>query len=214
MRSSPRSPDVPSGDDPVTLWIDQLRQGDDLAARSLWEHFFLRLYELAKHKLKLRTRPAYDEEDAAQSAFHSVCAGIIAGRFPELQHRDSLWRLILVITAQKISNRHRYDQRQCRDVRRNLSDSVFADSPGDFMAGGIPVASREPTPEFAVEFVEVCEKLFRALDDATLKEIATLKMKGYTDAEVADRLKCSRRTVQRRITISRRHWEHLETSCG
>jgi DNA-directed RNA polymerase specialized sigma24 family protein len=203
-----------SGDDPVTLWIDQLRHGDDLAARNLWEHFFRRLYELAKHKLKLKTRPAYDEEDAAQSAFHSVCAGIIAGRFPDLQDRDSLWRLMLVITAQKVSNRHRYDQRQRRDVRRNLSDSVFANSQDDFVAGGIHVASREPTPEFAVEFVEVCERLFHGLEDANLKEIATLKMEGYTDIEVADRLKCSRRTVQRRITIIRRHWEHLEMSCG
>ncbi len=74
--------------------------------------------------------------------------------------------------------------------------------------------SREPTPEFAVEFVDVCERLFQSLEDGKLKEIATLKMEGYTDIEVADRLKCSRRTIQRRITIIRRHWEHLETSCG
>ncbi len=182
--------------------------------RSLWEHFFHRLYDLAKHKLRLRTRRAYDEEDAAQSAFHSVCAGIVAGRFPELHDRDSLWRLMLVITAQKVSNRHRYDQQQRRDVRRTLSDSVFTHSPEEFIAGDIHVASREPTPEFAVEFVDVCERLFDGLADATLKEIATLKMEGYTDIEVADRLKCSRRTVQRRITIIRRHWEHLEMASG
>ena len=63
-----------SGDDPVSLWIDQLRHGDDLAARNLWEHFFRRLYELAKHKLKLKTRPAYDEEDAAQSRLFTASA--------------------------------------------------------------------------------------------------------------------------------------------
>jgi DNA-directed RNA polymerase specialized sigma24 family protein len=62
--------------------------------------------------------------------------------------------------------------------------------------------------------VEICERLFQGLEDATLKEIATLKMEGYTDIEVAHRLKCSRRTVQRRITIIRRHWEHLEMPCG
>jgi DNA-directed RNA polymerase specialized sigma24 family protein len=210
----PAEPGVVSVDDPVTLWIDQLRQGDDSAARSLWEHFFHRLYELAKHKLRLRTRPAYDEEDAAQSAFHSVCAGIIAGRFPKLHDRDSLWRPMLVITAQKVSNRHWYDQQQRRDVRRNLSSSVFSNSENDFVAGGIDLVSGEPTPEFAVEFMDVCERLFQGLEDATLKEIATLKMEGYTDIEVADRLKCSRRTVQRRITIIRRHWEDLELSCG
>jgi DNA-directed RNA polymerase specialized sigma24 family protein len=203
-----------SGDDPVTLWIDQLRQGDDLAVRSLWEHFFRRLHELAKHKLRLKTRTAYDEEDAAQSAFHSVCAGIIAGRFPELHDRDSLWRLMLAITAQKVSNRHRYDQQQRRDVRRNLSGSVLTNASEDFGAGDIHISSREPTPEFAVEFVDVCERLLQGLEDATLKEIATLKLEGYIDIEVADRLKCSRRTIQRRITIIRRRWEHLEMARG
>ena len=199
-------------DDPITLWIDQLRQGDDLAARDLWNHFFRRLHELARHKLRLTTRPVYSEEDAAQSAFHSVCAGIVAGRFPDLQDRDSLWRLMLVITAQKVANRHRYDQQQRRDVRRNSSDSIFTDSRQNLDARAMTAASREPTPEFAAEFVDICECLFRSLEDSTLKEIAGLKLEGYTDSEIADRLKCSRRTVQRRITIIRRHWQRLEVA--
>jgi DNA-directed RNA polymerase specialized sigma24 family protein len=116
---------------------------------------------------------------------------------------------MLVITAQKVSNRHRYDQRQRRDVRRNLANSIFTNSP-EVVAGDLGLASLEPTPEFAVEFVETCERLFQSLEDSTLKEIATLKMEGYTDNEVADRLKCSRRTVQRRLMIIRRHWEKLE----
>ena len=140
-------------DDPITVWIDQLREGDDSAARSLWNHFFLRLYELARHKLRNTTRRVYDEEDAAQSAFNSVCAGIMAGRFPDLQDRDSLWRLMLVITAQKVANRHRYDQQQRRDVRRNLSDFILTNSDQDLDGGRVPLASREPTPEFAAEFV-------------------------------------------------------------
>jgi DNA-directed RNA polymerase specialized sigma24 family protein len=40
----------------------------------------------------------------------------------------------------------------------------------------------------------------------------TLRMEGYTDAEVADRLRCSRRTVQRRLEVVRRHWGRLELS--
>jgi DNA-directed RNA polymerase specialized sigma24 family protein len=201
---------VLSDDDPITIWIDELRQGDDQAGSKLWAHFFHRLREIARPKLRPRTRPVYDEDDAAQSAFHSVCAGIIAGRFPDLHDRQSLWRLMLVITAQKVSNRHRYDQQQRRDVRRNLSDSIFANSEDEVVAAHHRLASREPTPEFAAEFVEVCERLFQSLEDSTLKEIATLKMEGYTDTEVADRLQCSRRTVQRRLVIVRRRWEELE----
>ncbi len=104
-----------SNDDSVTLWIEELRNADQAAARNLWNHFVSRLYELGRKKLRPETRRVYDEEDAAQSAFHSVCAGIAAGRFPAL-------------TARKVAHRHRHDQQQSRDVNRNLSDSIFVKS--------------------------------------------------------------------------------------
>ena len=98
-----------ANDDPVTLWINELRGADQAAARKLWNHFVSRLHELARKKLRPHTRRVYDEEDAAQSAFQSVCAGIAAGRFPELRDRDGLWHLMLVITARKVARRHRHD---------------------------------------------------------------------------------------------------------
>ena len=204
-----------SSDDPVTLWIDELRNADEAAARKLWNHFVTRLYELGRKKLRPETRRVYDEEDAAQSAFHSVCAGIAAGRYPDLESRGSLWHLLVVITARKVARRQRHDQQQCRDVHRNLSDSVFL-PPSDYSAtaGVDRIASREPTPEFAAEFVETCDLLFRSLDDPAPQQVVTLRLEGYTDAQVADRLKCSRRTVQRRLEVVRRHWGRLELSRG
>jgi DNA-directed RNA polymerase specialized sigma24 family protein len=204
---------VLSSDDPVTLWIDELRHADQAAARKLWHHFVARLYELGRKKLRPETRRVYDEEDAAQSAFHSVCAGIAAGRFPDLGSRENLWHLLVVITARKVAHRHRHDRQQSRDVNRTLSESIFVISRDQSSRAGIDMSvSREPTPEFAAEFVETCEFLFQSLDDPALKEVVTLRMEGYTDAEVADRLRCSRRTVQRRLEVVRRHWGRLELS--
>jgi RNA polymerase sigma factor (sigma-70 family) len=206
---------VLSSDDPVTLWIDELRHADQAAARKLWHHFVARLYELGRKKLRPETRRVYDEEDAAQSAFHSVCAGIAAGRFPDLGSRENLWHLLVVITARKVAHRHRHDQQQSRDVHRNLSDSIFVRSRVETSSAGLDLTvSREPTPEFAAEFVETCESLFESLDDPALKQVVTLRMEGYTDAEVADRLRCSRRTVQRRLEVVRRRWGRLEMSSG
>lgn len=204
-----------SSDDPVTLWIDELRQADQAAARKLWHHFVARLYELGRKKLRPETRRVYDEEDAAQSAFHSVCAGIAAGRFPDLGSRENLWHLLVVITARKVAHRHRHDRQLSRDVQRNLSDSIFARYRHDSSSAEVDLTvSREPTPEFAAEFVETCECLFESLDDPALKQVVTLRMEGYTDAEVADRLRCSRRTVQRRLEVVRRRWGRLELSSG
>ena len=198
-------------DDPVTIWIDELRTADEAAARKLWNHFFTRLFELARKKLRPETRRVYDEEDAAQSAFHSVCAGIAAGRFPDLRDRESLWHLLLAITARKAAHRQRHDQQQRRDLRRNLSDSIFLQSGDSSGSADVDrIASREPTPEFAAEFVETYGLLYTSLDDAALQQVVTLRMEGHTDAEIADLLKCSRRTVQRRVEVIRRHWDRLE----
>ena len=201
----------PQIDDPVTAWIDELRNADASAAGKLWNHFVSRLRDCARKKLHSGTRSVYDDDDAVQSAFHSVCAGIAAGRFPDLRDRESLLRLLLVITSRKIARRHAYDHRQRRDVRRNVSNRIFVDSADDLSRDAVQqLPSREPTPEFAAEFAETCETLFQRLDDPQLQQVVTLRMEGYTDSEIGARLKCSRRSVQRSLEVVRRQWSRQE----
>lgn len=204
------TPNEYSNDEPVTVWIEQLREADDEAAAKLWRHFVNELQRSARNKLNPETRRVYDEEDAAQSAFHSVCAGIGQGRFPDLNDRNGFWRLLLTITARKVAHRHRHDQQQRRDTRRNLSDAIFKSATEDSAHGGIDrLPAREPTPEFAAEFVETCDTLFACLEDRDLHDVAKLRMEGYTDGEIGERLACSRRTVQRRLELIRRQWQRL-----
>ena len=49
-------------------------------------------------------RRAADEEDVALSAFDSFCRGAEQGRFPQLDGRDDLWHLLVVITVRKKPN--------------------------------------------------------------------------------------------------------------
>lgn len=192
-----------ANDDPVTRWIGQLADADEEAATRVWNHFIGQLYEYARGKINGKTRRVYDEEDAAQSAFHSVCAGIAKGRFPDLHDRVSLWRLLLVITSRKLAHRYEYDHRQRRDVRRVIDEGSW-----DAAVDSLP--STDPTPEFAAECTEVCEALFAALADPQLREIARLRMEGFTEVEIAQQVRCSRRTVQRRIEMIRRSWQGME----
>jgi DNA-directed RNA polymerase specialized sigma24 family protein len=74
------------------------------------------------------------------------------------------------------------------------------------------LVSREPTPEFAAEFADVCEMFMQSLGDPQLQLVATLRMEGYTDAEIGQRLGCSRSTVQRRLEIIRRSGLRLTES--
>ncbi len=162
-------------------------------------------------KLRPGSRRTYDEEDAALSAFHSVCAGITAGRFPELDDRDSLWALLLVITCRKVMRRHRHDNQDLRDVRRTSFDTVFASGADDSQQLSVQqLSAREPSPEFAAVFAETCQAMFDGLDDPALSEIVSLRIEGYSDSEIAGKLNCSRSTVQRRLEVIRRQWQRSE----
>ena len=67
--------------------------------------------------------------------------------------------------------------------------------------------SLEPDPAFAVEVAEACERLLQRLDDAGLRSLAIWKMEGYTNEEIAARLGCVPRTVERKLRVIRTLWK-------
>src|SRR5207253_6330209 len=90
-----------SAEGSITRWVTALKEGDAAAAQPLWERYHRRLVALARAKLRAARRRAADEEDVVQNAFHSFFEGVARGRFPRLDDRDDLWRLLVVITARK-----------------------------------------------------------------------------------------------------------------
>src|SRR5262245_15997347 len=85
----------------VTAWIASLKAGNAEAAEALWRRYFEALVRLARARLRGTSRAVADEEDAALSAFDSFCRGAACGRYPRLDDRDDLWRLLVVITERK-----------------------------------------------------------------------------------------------------------------
>src|SRR5690349_15507876 len=96
-----------SAEGSISRWLGQLRAGDPQAAAGLWQRYFERLVHVARGRLQGAPRRAADEEDVALSAFHSLCRGVAAGRFPGLLDRDGLWRLLVVLTARKAAHLRR-----------------------------------------------------------------------------------------------------------
>jgi DNA-directed RNA polymerase specialized sigma24 family protein len=196
-------------DEPITLWIRQLEEGESEAAKPLWDHFCAKLMEMADRRLSPRLRRTYDHEDAALSAFHSLCR-VVSERKTDLHGRVNLWRLLITITERKISNRVREEHREKRDVRRTVTESCMIDKGGDGALN--KVAGREPSPEFAIEFADLCESLVLQLNDDTMKEIALLTLQSFDTDAVADRLGLSRRTVERKLLIIRNRWLKFEVA--
>jgi len=69
------------------------------------------------------------------------------------------------------------------------------------------IVSREPTPEFALQVAEECERLLARLDTTELRAIAISKMEGYTTDQIAQQLGCARSTVERRLRLIRSLWK-------
>ena len=115
----------------VTAWIGALRGGDsDEAAHRLWDRYFDRLVDLARARLRFAARGPDDEEDAALSAFESLCRGVTEGRFVRLGGRDELWRLMATITARKAADRIEREGRQKRGGGRVRGEAEL-DGPGE-----------------------------------------------------------------------------------
>ena len=186
----------------VTQWIGSLKAGDEAAAEVLWERYFDGLVRLARARLRDAPRAATDEEDIALSAFHCLCRGAAGGRFPQLADRENLWRLLATIAAQKAVDQQRHHGRDKRGGGRTRAavDLAGGDAEGDALA---QVVDREPSPEFAAQLDEEYRHLLDRLGDDELRRIATWKMEGDSNDEIAARLGRGLRTVERKLGVIR-----------
>jgi DNA-directed RNA polymerase specialized sigma24 family protein len=197
----------------ITHWIDDLRGGAPEAARPLWERYFAPMVELAQARLHRARRASgrgmEDEEDAALSAFDSFCGGVAQGGFPLLNDRDDLWRLLIVITGRKAADQLQRQRRQKRGGGRLVDEATLAadTGTGTVLAGFDALAGPAPEPEFAVAMAEQCHRLLDGLGDATLRQVALLKLENYTTEEIAARLGCAPRTVANKLKLIRLRWE-------
>ena len=56
---------------------------------------------------------------------------------------------------------------------------------------------------------EECERLLGALTQGDLREVAVWKMEGYSNEEIAAKLGCVPRTIERKVALIRTLWEGL-----
>jgi RNA polymerase sigma factor (sigma-70 family) len=186
-----------------------LPSGDPAAAQQLWERYFGDLVRLAHQRLRGTSRRAADEEDVVLSAFDSFCRGAAGGRFPQLEDRDDLWQVLVVVTTRKAIDLVHHERRHKRGGGKVLDEAAcrgYRGAPAEPQDLG-QIIGREPTPAFAAEVAEEVERLLAGLGDAQLRAIALLKLEGYTIEEIGARLGCAHRTVRRRLRLIRDTWE-------
>ena len=189
-----------SSDATIKRWIKAFKSGNKAAAQHLWERFNTQLVRLARRRLQVRFRKMIDPEDIALAAFASLCRGAEEQRFPKLVDSHDLWRLLFRITMCQVLHVVRNENRQKR--RGN-----FRETEENVPAAAIEqVVGREPSPEIAAEFADEYDRFMSLLRDSELVQVATWKFEGFTNAEIAEKLRRSLRTVERKLNLIRSVW--------
>lgn len=194
-----------SSEGSITRWIEKLKTGDPAAAQALWEHYFQRLAGLAHKRLRGTPCRVTDGEDVALSVLDSVCRAAQCGRFPDLQDRHDLWRLLMRLTQRKAADHAKHEGREKRGGGKVRGESVFlgAGSCDSDQFGIEQVLAREPTPEDLALLEEGFLQMLRILPTDEDRSIALWKVEGYTNQEIAEKSGRSLRSVERRLSIMR-----------
>lgn len=191
----------------VSRWISRLKEGSADAAQRIWERYAMQLVDLARRRLKDAPKRVADEEDIAASVFRSLCRGAAAGRFHDVKNRDDLWWLLLAITKQKVVDHVRRETAQKRGGGRTQLESGLNGTSDDSKWFGLDqIMSEEPTPEFVVELQEQNDRLLGLLRDDCLRQIAVSRIEGFTIPEIAQDLRLSTRSIERKLQLIRGVW--------
>ena len=206
-------PDESPATESVTEWLGMLKAGDAVVGQQLWQRYVERLLRLASRKLGNAKKKVADEDDVVLSAFHALFEGVAEGRFAQLDDRDDLWQLLVMLTERKAIGVRRREQAEKRGGGDVRGESALHGPLGSVSPGWGQVAGAEPTPEFAAQMAEdFAQRLATLGDQPQLQQIACDKMAGYTNTEIAERLECSVRSVERQLNLIRKIWTSDQSS--
>ena len=186
-------------DGSITRLLPSLRTRDERAIRELWQRYSGRVERLARPLIHGLAPGAGDEQDVAQSAFLALCESVSTPKAVDLRNRNELWRLLAAISRRKAIDRVR---RELRERRGGASKPVHTELqrlPGSSAA-----------PDEIVELKDTLCRLFAVLEensDPRLRLVALLRLQEVESAEIAERLNCTMRTVQRKLLILQRVWQ-------
>lgn len=166
--------------------IEGFVAGEPDAVSEVFERFRTRLVGLARQRmLDPRLQAKFDPEDIVQSAFLTFWRRARDGEF-ELDGWESLWSLLATITERRC---HKYWKQYQQTSKRDLGrESVTAEE----------VGSPSADPLRSAIVADLLDRLLTQLDENSQLTLL-LKLQGCTETEICEALKCSVRSVRRRI---------------
>ncbi|MEZ6141929.1 MAG: ECF-type sigma factor [Zavarzinella sp.] len=182
-------------DESITIWLKGIKSGDDKAAHQIWEKYFHRLVGVGRRIISKAHGITSDEEDVALSAFKSFCLRAREDRFPKLEDREDLWKILLTITLRKAFRNNRRTNMPMNNEQQFALEQLCAEQTAEETA-------------FMIE--EQLEHLLQRIDDPRIKELVLAKLDGKTNQEIAKQLNKSVSFVERKLQLLRQQWNYLQ----
>jgi RNA polymerase sigma-70 factor (ECF subfamily) len=167
--------------DPQDL-VMNLQAGDSVAAYQLHELYAQRLLSAVRQRMNPALRRRMDPEDVVQSAFRSFFRVVGSDGWRSRGPAGEVWSLLLAITLNKLNGKIRFHGAEKRSVSREVYDV-------DTICG----ADRQ---EAEAIFIDELEYVMRE-NTPQHRQILELLLRGDSESEVAENMKCSLRTVYR-----------------
>jgi DNA-directed RNA polymerase specialized sigma24 family protein len=185
----------------VTRLIARLRDDDPDTAGEIWRRYFERLLPLARAKLQALPHRVVDEEDVLVSVFDRFFRAAQQERFARLQSRNDLWQILLMLTERKVADQYR------AAATHKRGGKLACESSSESLRELDSLPDDEPRPEFVVTFNDQLSRALERLEDPTTREVALLRMEGYENREIADRLEIGLSSVERKLRVIREVWQ-------
>ncbi len=183
--------------------VDRWRAGDEVAADILHNRYLAKLLHLVSRHLASRFHPRLDPDDVVQSVFGSFFNGAREGRYA-FDGEDDFWKLLLTIALNKVRNTVRHHQTLMRDPgKESFSTSVDG--------AEILLANLRNPQRLAAEyagFLETLDALLSRLDPDE-QELLRHQIEGYTQKEIARKMKLNDRTIRRMLARIRERGAEL-----
>jgi RNA polymerase sigma-70 factor (ECF subfamily) len=166
--------------------LRRIRGGEQDAATALYLRYADRLQALAKAQTATALAARIDPEDVVQSVFRTFFRRATEGHY-DVPEGDELWKLLLVISLNKIRTLASYHRAAKRDVGATVAlDAVSS-----------PAAGHNGVRENALQILEMIIEESLSQLPAIQQEMIRLRIEGHEVAEIAVTTQRSKRTVER-----------------
>jgi RNA polymerase sigma factor (sigma-70 family) len=162
---------------------------DGEAVRLFYDRYSGALRAIADAEMSAALRRRFDAGDVVQSALLTFLRGARDGRFQGADE-EKLWSLICAITLNEVREQARFHLRE----RRTLEREVPLDDRTERHRHR--AADRQLLPAEAAEFADEFRHFFNSLED-NQQRLLDMKLQRRSNAEIADALAISERTVER-----------------